>query len=230
MNLPWRSALAGVALLACSSPSETFEPAYASADERAITIEAVGDGESLTVTAEILDERGLPTTLAPGEHLFARIASEEYVLTRAADSLGDPIYRARVPAPLHSVDVEVELGEAGDRSERLATVRVDAPFRSERAPSRIQIGEELRIEFARASASPSGRATIAFEGTCVTPTTPAPLQLYGSMSEARFDTTNLPVAGGGCDVTVTVMMTHDANVSLQARGIQQRSFVARFEP
>ena len=228
MVFPWRSLLAGTALLACSSPDGSAPHAPAT-DARAITIEAVGDGASLTVSAIVLDERGLASTLAPGELFSARIGSEDYVLTLTGDSLGDPIYRVSVPALLHYVDIDVQLGRRGGRSEWLAEVRVDEPFRIARTPERIQIGEELRIEFATTSASPSGRATIAFEGTCLRPTTPAPLQLYGSMSEARFDTTNLPVNGGGCDVTVTVMMTHDANVSLQARGIQQRSFVIRFE-
>lgn len=242
MILPSRSTLPALAfaaaLLACSGPDDEGARGGGASGgargERGISFVAVGDGESLTVTATVLDARGQQATLDEGEFFVAKVAGDEWVLTLGKDERAEPVYRASAPALLAYADIAVDLRSREGSVVPLATVRVTEPFRIERAPSELRLGDELRIEFARTTASPSGRARIAFEGPCIARTEPADLTTYGGLSEARFDTTNLPLTGAGCDVDVTVMMIDERSVAtsppLPARGIQQRSFVTRVVP
>lgn len=228
-----------LAAAACSSPDHpASEEARRGDGERGVSIDAVADGEALDVNAVVWDDRGQPTVLRPGEFFVAKIGSDAYVLTLGQDERGDPLYRARTPALLHYADVEVQIASRDDQPDQIALVRVTEPFRIERAPTQIRPGDELRIDFARTTSSPSGHTRIAFDGPCVARTEPALLQTYGGMDEARFDTTNLSVSGS-CDVTVDIMVVNEQPIragsfapdrSTPARGMQRRSFVVRVDP
>jgi len=201
---------------------------------RALNVTAIGDGSSTVVSATVVDARGLPTTLLPDEYFFVRIDQTDYVLVRSTDDRGEPTYRAELPPMLSCVDLGLRLAYSDYPSgNSIANLRVGNPFTIENAPTEVRIGDEIRVEFAHSTSSPSGNAKIAFEGDCITPVLPGNLQTYGSISEARFDTTNLPVNGGGCDVVATIMFVEEASISTnafdgsrspRARGIQQRSF------
>lgn len=201
---------------------------------RAVTVSAIGNGQSTIVTASLVDERGLPSTLPPDEYFFARIADDDFVLVRELDANGNAIYRATLPPMLAYFDVALNLVHPGYPSgTSVANIRVDSPFEIDTAPAEVRVGEELRVEFAPSTTSPGGRPLITLDGPCLPKLLPAPLQTYGSFSEARFATTNLPVSGGGCDVVVTIMTVEEQSgpfsgfdgTHSKAQGIQQRSLV-----
>lgn len=197
----------------------------------------VGNGTSTFVDATVLDGRGLPTRMDEGETFVAHLGEEDWVLELRSDENGDPTYRAELPFLAQYADVDLrylQRGIAGWQS--FASIRLDAPFTIASAPTELRVGEDLAVDFRTTTTSPSGRPFIALEGDCVAPMAPAFLQTYGSVSSARFDTTNLPVTGGGCDVTATIMFVNERVISAggntwdtsrapPSKGIQQRTLV-----
>jgi hypothetical protein len=233
------SFLAALIAAGCSSTSEGTGPGDSvDSGRRALSTSVIADGSSTVVNATVVDSRGLPAPLHAKELFIARIEGDDYVLTLARDNNGAPAYRATLPLLLHSADVELRLVD-GDHpdGQLVAFMRLTDPFNVETAPHELRVGDELRVELTSTSSSGSG-ALIRFEGACLPTMLPAPLQTYGETyggrSEARFDTTNLRVTGGGCDVTTTIMFVDEYDVygypfdsahSPKTQAIQQRAFV-----
>jgi hypothetical protein len=221
-----------VALVAgCSSSTEGVASTPASSGARGVSIVALGDGKTTTVTAVVVDDRAQPIRLENGEVVSAKIGDSVYVLVLDADERGDPLYRASAPAMLHYADIDVSLTRKGSTTS-LAIVRVTEPFTVANAPSTLRIGDDLSVDLEHGTTALDGRPKIAFEGSCLAPTVPADAQTYGSYSSIRFDTGQLPI-DGACDVTVAVSFVNERNVYTQsfasgltppARGLQERRF------
>jgi len=223
-----------VLVAGCSSSTEGEATTPVNSGPRGVSLVALGDGKTTTVTAVVVDDRAQPIQLEYGEVLSAKIGDSVYVLVLGADERGDPRYRASAPAMLHYADVDVSLTRKGSTTS-LANVRVTEPFTIEKAPESLRIGDELDVDLAHGTTALDGSPKIAFEGSCLAPTVPADAQTSGGYSSLRFDTGQLPI-DGACDVTVAISFVNERTVYTQsfatgltppARGLQERRFTVR---
>jgi hypothetical protein len=233
-----------VLVLACGSTTEGAgdRSAGAPADDgrRVLDASVIADGSSTVVSARVIGSRGLPTALRDGEALSAHVGEEDYVLTLATDENGDPFHRATLPALLQDTSIELRIVERGNvRPSPVVRMHVTEPFTIEKAPTELRVGEQLYVDFVYTPSMPSGRALVTFDGSCLPEMLPGELRTFGSFSEARFETTNLHVTGGGCDVVTTIMVVNetristslfDSSLSPPAKGIQQRTFTMHVTP